>query len=414
MRRDPRRSDGKKTLKNLMDVANELFATYGYYGVSIPMIAHKAGVKNATFYQYFSDKESIYQKLLDHSFERFQTRMQKVNGTDASQIVRSFIENYFDFFSNNRYCYKILHEAVYLRRGVFRKVEKTLNKVLDKIIPDCDEENKMVLRWFITGPVRFVSIYKSLQNDYSVDRKIVDDLVEFAMRGLDPNDHKLSKEVFETDLQPLKVEVTSTKMKLLQAAEKLFGTHGYRNTMISDITRIAGVASGTFYVHFESKEKILEELVMSTNKNMRITISTAIKKFSDRRDAEIAGFLAFLKFFMLHSNMYLIVRQAEFFNPAISRSYYQKIFSSYLPPLQKAMKDGQFKDFSPDNLALALMGIGHFMGEDLVVQKYGNTQRVNDYLSRLSDFIFKGISILLSSSDCTRNPEKKEARRRNR
>ncbi|WP_041082454.1 TetR/AcrR family transcriptional regulator [Thermotoga profunda] len=399
MRRDPKRSDGKKTLKNLIGSANELFAAYGYYGVSVPMIARKASVKNATFYQYFNDKESIYQKLLEHSFGKFQSYMQKVNGTKLDQVVRSFVESYFEFFSNNQHCYKILHEAVYLRKFVFRKVEKTLNRILDKIAPKYDEEKKMVLRWFVTGPVRFISIYKSLHNDYSVDQKVVDDLVEFAMKGLDPNNHELSKDVFEIDVQPLKIEVTSTRMKLLQAAEKLFGTHGYRNTMISDITRIAGVASGTFYVHFDSKEKALEELVMSTNKNMRITIATAIKRFSDRRDAEIAGFLAFLKFFMLHSNMYLIVRQAEFFNPDISRIYYEKIFNSYLPPLKKAMKDGQFNAFSPENLALALMGIGHFMGEDLVVQKYGNIQNVNNYLSHLSLLIFKGIPTVLTDSD---------------
>lgn len=399
MRRDPKRSDGKKTLKNLMDAANELFATYGYYGVSIPMIARKANVKNATFYQYFSDKESIYQKLLDHSFGKFQSYMQKISGGDVNQIVRSLVENYLDFFSKNRFCYKILHEAVYLRKAVFRKVERTLNKIIDKIASNSDEETKMVLRWFVTGPVRFISIYKSLHNDYDIDQKTVNDLVEFTMTGLDADDHKLSEEVFETDVQPLNIEITSTRMRLLQAAEKLFGTHGYRNTMISDITRIAGVASGTFYVHFESKEKILEELVMSTNKNMRITISTAIKRFSDRRDAEIAGFLAFLKFFMLHSNMYLIVRQSEFFNPVISKNYYEKILNSYLPPLQKAMSDGQFKRFSPDNLALALMGIGHFMGEDLVVQKYGNMQSINGYLSYLSCLIFKGIPAMLTSND---------------
>lgn len=399
MRRDPKRSDGKKTLKNLLNAANELFATYGYYGVSIPMIARKACVKNATFYQYFNDKESIYQQLLNHSFEKFQTIMNRVNGIEQDQVVRSFIESYFEFFSANKYSYKILHEAVYLRKTVFRKVEKTLNRILDRIVPKCDEENRMVLRWFITGPVRFVSIYKSLHDDYDVDQKLVSDLVQFAVRGLDTNDHRLNKEVFQIDVQPLSIEITSTRMKLLQAAEKLFGSRGYRNTMINDITRIAGVASGTFYVHFDSKEKVLEELVMSTNRNMRITISTAIKRFSDRRDAEIAGFLAFLKFFMLHSNMYLIVRQAEFFNPAISRNYYEKILSSYLPPLEKAMKEGQFKEFSPNNLALALMGIGHFMGEDLVVQKHGSAQRINDYLSKLANLILKGIPSMQSNSD---------------
>ncbi|MEJ5230366.1 MAG: TetR/AcrR family transcriptional regulator [Pseudothermotoga sp.] len=409
MRRKPKRSDGKKTHENLLKSAMQLFAEYGYYGVSIPMIARQAGVKNATFYQYFSDKEAVYQKILDDSFDRFQELMAKVKGDSTQEIIRSFVERYFEFFTENRYCYKILHEAVYLRKVVFRKVEKTLSKVLTKMIPNCDEEKTMVLRWFITGPTRFVSIYKSLHGDYSVDEKMKNELVDFAVSGLDANDHKLDEHVFQIDVKPLNIEVTSTRMKLLQAAEKLFGSRGYRNTMISDIARLANVASGTFYVHFESKEKILEELVLTTNRNMRITISTAIKKFADRRDAEIAGFLAFLKFFMLHHNMYLIVRQAEFFNPEISRNYYEKILTSYLPPLHKAMADGQFRNFTPQNVALALMGIGHFMGEDLVVQKYGNMQSLNDYLSLLSTLIFKGTSALLTNSDKRRISEKKEA-----
>lgn len=409
MRRKPKRSDGRKTHQNLLKSAMQLFADYGYYGVSIPMIAHKAGVKNATFYQYFGDKEAIYQKILDDSFDKFQNLMAKVEGENSQQMIKSFVEKYFEFFTENRYCYKILHEAVYLRKTVFRKVEKTLNKILMKMIPNCDEEKAMVLRWFVTGPTRFVSIYKSLHSDYSVDEKLKDDLVDFAVSGLDADDHKLDDHVFQIDVKPLNIEVTSTRMKLLQAAEKLFGARGYRNTMISDIARLANVASGTFYVHFDSKEKILEELVLTTNRNMRITISTAIKRFPDRRDAEIAGFLAFLKFFMLHHNMYLIVRQAEFFNPAISKNYYEKILGSYLPPLEKAMREGQFRKFVPENIALALMGIGHFMGEDLVVQKYGNMHRLNDYLAFLSTLIFKGTFALLTHSDKERDSEKKQA-----
>ncbi|MDI3495180.1 MAG: hypothetical protein PWQ72_1307 [Pseudothermotoga sp.] len=397
VRRQPKRSDGKKTLSNLLNSATRLFADRGYYGVSIPMIAREANVKNATFYQYFKDKESIYRKILEDSFNKFFNLMIKIDGRDTEEILESFLMNYLAFFSRNRQHYRILHEAVYLRKATFRRVEKTLNEVLHRFFPETlDKTKEMILRWFITGPIRFIAIYKSLHADYEVDRRTIDDLVEFLMKGFDPDAHELDRSVFYIDVKPLKIEVTSTRMKLLQAAEKLFGTRGYRNTMISDITRAANVASGTFYVHFKSKEEILEELVMTTNKNLRITLSTAIKRFHDRRDAEIAGFMAFLKFFMLHPEMYLIVRQAEFFNPSISRNYYEKIFNSYLSPLSEAIQSGQLKNYSPNNLALFLMGIGHFMGEDLVVQKHGNIQETTVYLQKLAPLLFKGISFLKS------------------
>ncbi|KUK21582.1 TetR/AcrR family transcriptional regulator, partial [Pseudothermotoga lettingae] len=132
MRRQPKRSDGKKTLSNLLNSATRLFADRGYYGVSIPMIAREANVKNATFYQYFKDKESIYRKILEDSFNKFFNLMIKIDGRDTEEILESFLMNYLAFFSRNRQHYRILHEAVYLRKATFRRVEKTLNEVLHR------------------------------------------------------------------------------------------------------------------------------------------------------------------------------------------------------------------------------------------------------------------------------------------
>ena len=40
---------------------------------------------------------------------------------------------------------------------------------------------------------------------------------------------------------------------LLKAATRLFGKKGVPATTVADITTAAGVAKGTFYLHFESK-----------------------------------------------------------------------------------------------------------------------------------------------------------------
>ena len=52
-----------------------------------------------------------------------------------------------------------------------------------------------------------------------------------------------------------------TKRTLLQIAYGLFISRGYENTSVDDIIEAAGIAKGTYYYHFESKEQTLEEVI---------------------------------------------------------------------------------------------------------------------------------------------------------
>ena len=51
------------------------------------------------------------------------------------------------------------------------------------------------------------------------------------------------------------------KQELLNVAYKMFITKGYENTSIDDIIAEAGIAKGTYYYYFESKEQTLEEVI---------------------------------------------------------------------------------------------------------------------------------------------------------
>jgi AcrR family transcriptional regulator len=48
------------------------------------------------------------------------------------------------------------------------------------------------------------------------------------------------------------------KAELVDASTKLFLQKGYDNTMVSDIVKSVGVAQGTFYYYFETKEDVLD------------------------------------------------------------------------------------------------------------------------------------------------------------
>jgi AcrR family transcriptional regulator len=51
------------------------------------------------------------------------------------------------------------------------------------------------------------------------------------------------------------------RQELIDAAERLFMEKGYEATAVSDIVQDVGVAQGTFYYYFPSKEEILEAVI---------------------------------------------------------------------------------------------------------------------------------------------------------
>lgn len=72
--------------------------------------------------------------------------------------------------------------------------------------------------------------------------------------------------------------------ELIDAALELFSSAGYKKTMIVDIVKRAGVAKGTFFYYFSTKEAVLEAictrwaLEMAASFQIKSQSHTAIKK----------------------------------------------------------------------------------------------------------------------------------------
>ncbi|MBP1935228.1 TetR/AcrR family transcriptional regulator [Paenibacillus sediminis] len=66
--------------------------------------------------------------------------------------------------------------------------------------------------------------------------------------------------------------------QILQIALERFAKYGYHQTKISDIVAEAGVAQGTFYWHFKSKEAIALEIIRDGQEQLTAVISRGYRE----------------------------------------------------------------------------------------------------------------------------------------
>jgi AcrR family transcriptional regulator len=164
------------------------------------------------------------------------------------------------------------------------------------------------------------------------------------------------------DGRPLAARGQRTRTRLLEAAELVFAELGYHDASIVKITEAAGVAQGTFYLYFQGKAEIFDELVRDLNRRVRRAMSEAAERGSTRLESEVLGFHAFFLFTAEHPALYRIIRQAEFASPETLQFHYDRLVEGYVAALERAMDAGEIARRDPEVLAWALMGIGELIG----------------------------------------------------
>jgi len=153
-----------------------------------------------------------------------------------------------------------------------------------------------------------------------------------------------------------------TREKLLQAAETEFGERGFHEAAISGITHRAGVALGTFYTYFESKEELFQALVSHMSQRVRSWVSERVSGAPDRMAAERLGMEAYIEFARQHKGIYRIISEAEFVANAAYREHYRGFADAYRDNLKRAAENGDIREGDYETWSWAIMGIAVFLG----------------------------------------------------
>ena len=117
--------------------------------------------------------------------------------------------------------------------------------------------------------------------------------------------------------------VTDKRTQILQAALALFAEYGFRGTSTAEISKRAGVATGTLFHHFKSKEDLIEELYMDAKSGLAEYLQTAVGVNLNTREALKCLWLAFAEWAIKNEEQYRFFRHCEA-SPYISQSLREK------------------------------------------------------------------------------------------
>ena len=154
--------------------------------------------------------------------------------------------------------------------------------------------------------------------------------------------------------------MNKTKRKIFETSMKLFAEKGYDATSIEDITASVGVAKGTLYYHFTSKEEIFNFLVEEGIKLMQNSIDIKTSKLTNYIDKIKAIVLIEIKVVVKYENLISILLSQFWGKEPIHQMCKQQVYK-YISKIEEIVKEGiekgEIKKGNPEAIASEIYGL---------------------------------------------------------
>lgn len=183
-----------------------------------------------------------------------------------------------------------------------------------------------------------------------------------------------------------------TLRRLLDAAAQEFSEKGFHEASISAITTRAGVALGSFYTYFDSKDAIFRALVSDMSEAVKQASRAAIDPAAPALTIERQALIGFLRFASEHKEVYRIIDEAEFVDPASYRSHYETIGQRIADRLARGGDRGDLRDGLGEVEAWAIMGMNVFLGLRYAIWAGEGDTDKTDVATRANALLARGLA----------------------
>lgn len=153
--------------------------------------------------------------------------------------------------------------------------------------------------------------------------------------------------------------MNKTKRKIFETSMKLFAEKGYDATSVEEITATVGVAKGTLYYHFSSKEEIFKFLIEEGVKLLKNSIEIKTEKLTSSIDKIRAIVLIELKVLVKYENFMTIILSDIWGTGTRSKMCRDYVFD-YIQMIEEIVKEGiknkEIIDSDPNVIASGIFG----------------------------------------------------------
>ncbi|GAB6275750.1 MAG: TetR family transcriptional regulator [Rectinema sp.] len=342
------------TRQALIDSAVTLFSTKWYGTVSVAEICRSAGLSNGAFYRHFKNKEEIFCAILDHVVGQIEKALKPLSSMELSQRLPNFVSIIYNFSQEHTPLVRVFREGQYRLFEYERKLRDVYEHAFQVVFGRAPSITEYL---FALAGLRFASIRAAL-HQIPVQ---TDTLVTILSKGLLKAQLINTERIFSTSITPLPIELWPDSRNLLLAeGRKLFGGKGYFETNIHEVASNAGLAIGSFYRYFESKESFYKEVIRSVGRDVRHFISLNLGNGLNRVEREMRGLWLFILFLSMDRYCYNIVREAEFVLPNEVRDYYDAFHRGYLK------RDDPSLTCDATTCIEFMLGVAHYLGIEVV------------------------------------------------
>lgn len=185
--------------------------------------------------------------------------------------------------------------------------------------------------------------------------------------------------------------MNKTKRKIFETSMKLFAQKGYDATSIEEITATVGVAKGTLYYHFSSKEEIFKFLVEEGVKLLKNSIAIKTSKLTNSIDKIKAIILIEIKVLVKYESFMTIILSEIWGTSPRSKMCRDYVFE-YIQMIQEIVEDGMKKgeilEANPNVIASGIFG---FVCSSLIykLRREKNIEVIELYKEIEKSFILK-------------------------
>lgn len=153
--------------------------------------------------------------------------------------------------------------------------------------------------------------------------------------------------------------MNKTKRKIFETSMNLFAKKGYEATSIEEITSVVGVAKGTLYYHFSSKDEIFNFLVEEGMNLLKNSILIKTSKVDNTKDKLKAIILIQIKVLVKYEDFITILLSQIWGRESrniVCKNYVFDYINIIEEIIQDGIENGELDNVDPEVLASSIFG----------------------------------------------------------